>query len=96
MKTLRRNIGLVDGKDKFFRRTVARNISYSINNSRDVIETYVGMDDIVAVAKEADIHNFIITLPEVNIYQFVCSLQSNKIEFVIRGQFERNPPDCSD
>ena len=65
LKTLRRNVGLVDGNDKFFRRTVARNISYSVNNARDIIETYVGMDDIVAVAKEADIHNFIITLPEV-------------------------------
>ncbi|KAK6620423.1 hypothetical protein RUM44_006824 [Polyplax serrata] len=64
LQSLRRNVGLVDGRDRFFRRTVARNISYSVNNSRDVIETFVGMDDIVAVAKEADIHNFIITLPE--------------------------------
>ncbi|KAL0268532.1 UNVERIFIED_CONTAM: hypothetical protein PYX00_010438 [Menopon gallinae] len=64
LRALKRNIGLVDGNDKFFRRTVARNIAYSANCKRDGTEAFVGMDDIVAVAKEADIHNFIITLPD--------------------------------
>lgn len=82
LQSLRRNVGLVDGRDRFFRRTVARNISYSVNNSRDVIETFVGMDDIVAVAKEADIHNFIITLPEVSRNQIVEAILFRQVENV--------------
>lgn len=58
-------MGLVDGQDRFLRRTVARNIAYSAIQSREGFEAYVGMDDVITAAKEADIHNFIITLPDV-------------------------------
>lgn len=70
LRALKKNIGLVDGNEKFFRRTVARNIAYSTNCKRDGTEAFVGMDDIVAVAKESDIHNFIITLPDVSSHYY--------------------------
>ncbi|XP_067645688.1 multidrug resistance protein homolog 65 isoform X1 [Eurosta solidaginis] len=54
---LRRRLGLVSQEPSLFDRTIAENIAYG-DNSRKVT-----MDDIIAAAKCANAHNFIITLP---------------------------------
>lgn len=62
MWTIRRQIGLVDGDPIFFHRTIAENIGYG----EQVKEAK--RDDIIAAAKEANIHNYITTLSEVGYY----------------------------
>lgn len=63
---MRRSTGYVNGNDRFFRRTVARNIAYSTFNTIEGYEAYVGMDEIINAAQEADVHNFISTLSDVS------------------------------
>ena len=55
-------MGLVDGDPVFFHRSIAENIAYGIN-SRDV-----KMNEILGAAKQANVHNYISTLPEVREY----------------------------
>ncbi|ODN03074.1 Bile salt export pump [Orchesella cincta] len=56
--SLRERISVVTKDPQIFSRTVAQNIAIG-DNSRPIT-----MDDIIAVAKEANVHNFIVSLPE--------------------------------
>ncbi|XP_049809970.1 ATP-dependent translocase ABCB1-like [Schistocerca nitens] len=58
MSSLRSRLGLVQQEPVLFDRTIGENIAYG-DNSRDV-----PMDDIIEMAKKANIHNFIKTLPK--------------------------------
>lgn len=60
LATLRSQLGIVSQEPNLFDRTIAENIAYG-DNSRQV-----GMDEIVAAAKNANIHNFIAALPLVS------------------------------
>ncbi|XP_037948021.1 multidrug resistance protein homolog 49-like [Teleopsis dalmanni] len=59
MDTLRSNLGLVSQEPVLFDRTIAENIAYG-NNFRDDIP----MAEIMEAAKKANIHNFIVSLPQ--------------------------------
>ncbi|XP_037948029.1 multidrug resistance protein homolog 49-like [Teleopsis dalmanni] len=59
MDTLRSSLGLVSQEPVLFDRTIAENIAYG-NNFRDVIP----MAKIIEAAKKANIHNFIVSLPQ--------------------------------
>ena len=58
---LRSQIGLVSQEPILFDMSIAQNIAYG-DNSREV-----SMSEIVAAAKSANIHNFIVALPEVRL-----------------------------
>ncbi|CAG4929505.1 unnamed protein product [Parnassius apollo] len=55
---LRRQLGVVQQEPVLFNRTLAENIAYGDNNRK------VSMDEIIAAAKAANIHNFIVSLPK--------------------------------
>ncbi|KAJ6632996.1 ATP-dependent translocase ABCB1, partial [Pseudolycoriella hygida] len=57
LKNLRTQIGLVSQEPSLFDRTIAENIAYG-DNSRDVSQ-----DEIIDAAKQANIHNFVVSLP---------------------------------
>ncbi|XP_037954077.1 multidrug resistance protein homolog 49-like [Teleopsis dalmanni] len=59
MDTLRSSLGLVSQEPVLFDRTIAENIAYG-NNFRDDIP----MAEIMEAAKKANIHNFIVSLPQ--------------------------------
>lgn len=59
LSSLRSHLGIVSQEPNLFDRTIAENIAYG-DNSRAV-----PMDEIIAAAKNANIHNFIISLPHV-------------------------------
>ncbi|CAG4929498.1 unnamed protein product [Parnassius apollo] len=55
---LRRQLGVVQQEPVLFNRTLAENIAYGDNNRK------VSMHEIIAAAKAANIHNFIVSLPK--------------------------------
>ncbi len=55
---VRGSLGLVSQEPSLFDRSIADNIKYG-DNGREV-----SMDEVIAAAKKANIHNFIISLPE--------------------------------
>ncbi|RVE49252.1 hypothetical protein evm_006144 [Chilo suppressalis] len=55
---LRRQLGVVQQEPVLFDRTLAENIAYGDNNRK------VTMHEVVAAAKAANIHNFIVSLPK--------------------------------
>ncbi|XP_054735739.1 multidrug resistance protein homolog 65 isoform X1 [Anastrepha obliqua] len=57
IESLRRKLGLVSQEPSLFERTIAENIAYGDNSRRVTIE------EIIAAAKCANAHSFIITLP---------------------------------
>ncbi|XP_037946899.1 multidrug resistance protein homolog 49-like [Teleopsis dalmanni] len=59
MDTLRSSLGLVSQEPVLFDRTIAENIAYG-NNFRDDIP----MAEIMEAARKANIHNFIVSLPQ--------------------------------
>lgn len=59
LKDLRSKLSIVSQEPVLFNRTIAENIAYG-DNTRNVT-----IDEIIAVAKVANVHNFIIQLPEV-------------------------------
>ncbi|ALC42337.1 Mdr49 [Drosophila busckii] len=59
LDTLRSKLGLVSQEPVLFDRTIAENIAYG-NNFRDDVP----MPEIIAAAKQANIHNFISSLPQ--------------------------------
>lgn len=61
LDSLRRNFGLVSQEPVLFDRTVAENIAYG-DNSRDV-----PLAEIIAAARDSNIHEFISNLPEVSV-----------------------------
>ena len=65
LKWLRKQMGLVSQEPVLFDATIAENIAYG-DNSR-----VVPMDDIIKAAKNANIHNFIASLPKVI---FICHI----------------------
>nr|AJG01604.1 ATP-binding cassette sub-family B MDR/TAP member 1 [Dreissena polymorpha] len=58
LQWLRSQIGIVSQEPVLFDRTIAENIAYG-DNSREV-----NMDEIIAAARKANIHNFIASLPD--------------------------------
>ena len=64
---LRSQIGIVSQEPVLFDCTLAENIAYG-DNSRTVT-----MDEIMAAAKAANIHNFIEELPQVNVFTKLIS-----------------------
>ena len=60
LKQLRAQIGLVSQEPTLFDRTIAENIAYG-DNSR-----HVEKDEIIEAAKQANIHNFVVSLPLVS------------------------------
>ena len=55
-------MGIVSQEPVLFDRTLAENIMYGDN------ERNVSMDEVVEAAKQANIHNFIASLPQVRIF----------------------------
>lgn len=60
LQHLRSHFGIVSQEPNLFDRTIAENIAYG-NNQRTV-----PMSEIIEAAKNANIHNFVISLPKVN------------------------------
>lgn len=60
LNTLRNQLGIVSQEPVLFDRTIAENIAYG-DNSRNVTK-----EDIIEAAKQANIHNFISSLPLVS------------------------------
>lgn len=59
LSSLRSQLGIVAQEPNLFNKSIAENIAYG-DNSREV-----GMDEIIQAAKNANIHNFVIGLPNV-------------------------------
>lgn len=59
LQWLRQNIGIVSQEPALFNATVKENIAYG-DNSREV-----DMNEIKQVASQANVHNFITSLPQV-------------------------------
>lgn len=57
---LRKHIGIVTQEPVLFNCSIKDNIAYGVNNRE------VTMDEVIDVAKKANIHNFITTLTQVN------------------------------
>lgn len=57
LKILRAQMGMVSQEPSLFDRTIAENIAYG-DNSRDV-----STEEIIEAAKQANIHNFVASLP---------------------------------
>ena len=68
---LRSQLGIVSQEPVLFDRTIAENVKYG-DNSRDV-----SMEEVIAAAKKANIHDFIEQLPEVK--QFTCTNECTAI-----------------
>ena len=64
LQWVRRQIGLVGQEPVLFDATIAENIAYG-DNFREV-----QMDEIIKAAKNANIHNFIATLPLVRAFHY--------------------------
>ncbi len=60
LKNLRSQIGMVSQEPSLFDRTIAENIAYG-DNSREISN-----EEIIAAAKMANIHNFVVSLPLVS------------------------------
>lgn len=56
---LRSKIGIVSQEPILFDCSIAENIKYG-DNSRDI-----GMDEVISAAKKAQLHGFVMSLPEV-------------------------------
>ena len=63
---VRSKLGLVSQEPVLFDRTLAENIMYGDN------ERSVSMDEVVEASKNSNIHNFISTLPLVNLGVYYC------------------------
>lgn len=61
---LRSQIGIVSQEPILFDKTIAENIAYGDNSRK------VSMDEIIDAAKKANIHDFIVKLPDVKINLF--------------------------
>ena len=60
MPFIRSQLGIVSQEPILFDRTIAENIMYGDN------ERIVPMDEVIEAAKQANIHSFIASLPQVN------------------------------
>ena len=60
MPFIRSQLGIVSQEPILFDRTIAENIMYGDN------ERVVPMDEVIEAAKQANIHSFIASLPQVN------------------------------
>ena len=65
---LRQQLGLVSQEPLLFDQSIADNIAYG-DNTREV-----HMDEIIDAAKQANIHSFIASLPQVNMRKDILSL----------------------
>lgn len=64
VKWLRQQMGIVQQEPILFDASLADNIAYGD------LDRQVGMEEIEEVAKKANIHNFIMTLPDVSLVAF--------------------------
>lgn len=60
---LRKHIGIVTQEPILFNCSIKDNITYGLDNRDDIM-----MDEIIDVAKKANIHNFITSLSQVNYF----------------------------
>lgn len=67
---LRKQIGIVSQEPVLFDRSIGENIAYG-DNFRNV-----DMNEIIAAARQANIHEFIASLPEVN---FLCMTYASRV-----------------
>ncbi|KAI0212572.1 ATP-dependent translocase ABCB1 [Lamellibrachia satsuma] len=75
---LRAQIGLVSQEPVLFNCSITENIAYG-DNSREV-----PMNEITEAARLANIHNFIVSLPQTNIHNFIVALpQANIHNFIV-------------
>lgn len=58
----RSRIGLVSQEPVLFSGTIKENISYGLNDEK------INMQDVINAAKEANVHDFIMTLPQVRVF----------------------------
>lgn len=79
---LRSHIGIVSQEPILFDATIAENISYGVTS-----ETAT-MDEIISAAKQADIDEFIESLPQVNKYKGNYTLRLNKIYLFFYNGFK--------
>lgn len=63
LRHLRKNIGIVSQEPILFNCSIKDNITYGLDD-RDIM-----MDEIIDVAKKANIHNFITSLSQVNYFK---------------------------
>lgn len=75
LTNLRSYLGIVSQEPNLFDRTIAENIAYGDNNR--VVEK----EEIIAAAKSANIHNFITSLPLVNIFIYLCKCKITLVCF---------------
>ncbi|KAH9637264.1 hypothetical protein HF086_006908 [Spodoptera exigua] len=73
---LRRQLGVVQQEPILFDRTLAENIAYGDNNRK------VTMHEIVAAAKAANIHSFIVSLPKVKLWNEAPTQNSSTNEAI--------------
>lgn len=62
MSSLRSQLGIVSQESVLFDRTIEENIAYG-DNTREI-----PVEEIIEAAKQSNIHNFITSLPLVNIH----------------------------
>ena len=75
VQAVRSKIGTVSQEPVLFNRSIHENIAYG------AMDRTVEMNEIIAAAREANIHNFIETLPQVTIF-FVKMVQIELLIFV--------------
>ena len=63
-----RSVGIVSQEPILFDMSIRENIAYGDNSRTDI-----PMDEIIAVAKDANIHDFVQSLPEVSLPRRFCS-----------------------
>ena len=81
---VRSSIGVVSQEPVLFRRSIADNIRYGANSREDVT-----MEEVVAAAKMANIHDFIQSLPEASYSELLEQLgtQETRLDFVASSRY---------
>ena len=83
---VRSSVGVVSQEPVLFRRSIADNIRYGANSRGEV-----PMEEVVAAAKKANIHDFIESLPEVS----PNDLTVHKLNLLVQGLAKRRALGCN-
>lgn len=95
VRFLRSKIGIVSQEPVLFGCSIADNIKYG-DNTREI-----SMEEVIAAAKKAQLHDFVISLPDVSIFFFTsvqcCERERwlNKESMVCESQNLNHFPRCS-